>query len=209
MDDDFGSMTGSWSPEHIQAALDQALKLREAGNQAFHAGHYKCSTETYGEASYDVLPLKSIRTLGGIPFNDQSFTAKITEMQFIACSKEAASWLKYEEYDDEDSRYQKALNCTSMALDALKDHPKAWKPSNKAMGKLLYRRARAYVELGLCDDAESTLEKVKRLGVEDDAVRLLGNKNVRQFGLDALPEGMVPLPIPTSPLAKFGRPGRH
>ena len=60
-------------------------------------------------------------------------------MQSVACSNEAASWLKYEDYDGEEweheaELFQKMLGCTSTALGALKDHPKAWKPSDKPRG---------------------------------------------------------------------------
>ena len=187
-------MSSSWSAARIQAALDAALQLREAGNQAFRSGDYKLSTETYSEASYDVLHLKGLRHLGAIPANSWTFVQRITEMQFIACSNEAASWLKYEDYDGDVSRFRKALSCTLTAADALKDHPAAWKPRDAAMAKLLYRRALAYEGLEDYDAAFEAVEEAHRLATKDEAICRLATKisNIRQFGKYAVEDGFVP-----------------
>ncbi|KAL8796264.1 MAG: hypothetical protein Q9195_001379 [Heterodermia aff. obscurata] len=165
--------SNSWNSARIQNALSDAIKLREAGNVAFRAGDYKLSTEKYGEASYDTLYLKGLRYMGTIPSKDWTFVQKITEMQFLAHSNEAASWLKYEEYKGEVSRFQKALNATNTAEEALKDHPTAWKSSDKAMGKLLYRRALALEGLEKYDDAFRAVDEAQRLSAEDQDIRRL------------------------------------
>ncbi|CAF9934264.1 MAG: hypothetical protein HETSPECPRED_009163 [Heterodermia speciosa] len=163
----------SWNSARIQNALSDAIRLREAGNVAFRAGNYKLSTEKYGEASYDTLYLKGLRHLQAIPSTDWTFVQKITEMQFLAHTNEAASWLKYEEYNGEVSRFQKALNCTNTAEEALKEHPTAWKPSDKAMGKLLYRRALALQGLEKYDQASLAVDEAQRLCAEDEDIRRL------------------------------------
>ena len=94
-------------------------------------------------------------------------------MQFLAHTNEAASWLKYEEYNGEVSRFQKALNCTNTAEEALKEHPTAWKPSDKAMGKLLYRRALALQGLEKYDRASLAVDEAQRLCAEDEDIRRL------------------------------------
>ena len=165
--------SNSWDSARIQSALSDAIRLREAGNAAFRAGDYKLSTEKYGEASYDTLYLKGLRNLNMIPSTDWTFVQKITEMQFLAHSNEAASWLKYEEYHGEVSRFQKALNCTNTAEEALKDHPTAWKPSDKAMGKLLYRRALALEGLEIYDRAFQAVDEAQRFcAVDEDILQL-------------------------------------
>lgn len=187
--DDFGEISGSWSnwpPARIQAALAEALKLREDGNAAFRAGDYKASTKLYGDARYDVSYLKSVRELGGISKSDSQFTRTITEMQFKACSNEAASLLKYEDDVPEEggvSRFQKARNATSGALDALKDHPKAWKPGDKEMARLLYRRALACEGLGDFEGAEKEIRKACELSPGDQSLQELKSKiiNVRNL----------------------------
>ena len=37
------------------------------------------------------------------------------------------------------SLLRKALNCTLTAKEALKEHPEAWNPTDKAMGKLYWK----------------------------------------------------------------------
>lgn len=174
--------SNSWNPARIQGALSDTIKLREAGNAAFRAGNYKLSTEKYEEASYDTVYLKGLRNLNQIPSTDWTFVQTITELQFLAHSNEAASWLRYEEYDGEVSRFRKALNCTNTAEEALKDHPTAWKPSDQAMGKLLYRRALALDGLEDYDPAFRAVDEAQRLCAEDEDIRRLRSRidNVRQ-----------------------------
>lgn len=188
-DDDMGEISGSWSNwprARTQAALAEALKLREDGNAAFRAGDYKASTKIYGDASYDCFYLKGVRELGGISKSDAHFTQTITELQFKACSNEAASWLKYEDYVPEEggvSRFQKARNATSAALDALKDHPTAWKPGDKEMARMLYRRALACEGLGDFEGAEKEIRKACELSPRDQTILELEMKiaNVRNL----------------------------
>ena len=189
--------SNSWNPAHIQGALSDAVKLREAGNAAFRAGDYKLSTEKYEEASYDTAYLKGLRNLDMIPSTDWSFVQKITEMQFLANSNEAASWLRYEEYDGEVSRFQNALNCTNTAEQALKDHPTAWKPSDKAMGKLLYRRALALDGLENYDPAFRAVDEAQRLCAKDEDIRRLRTRihDIRQFGKDLVEDGFIPFQV--------------
>ena len=154
----------------LQNALKKALKLREAGNQAYRAGDYQLSTQIYGDASYDIVQLKGLRHLGAIPSDDRNFIQTITEMQFKVYSNEAASWLKYESYTPEDgevSRFQKALTRTKRALEALEDHPTAWKPSDGEMARLLYRRALACDGLDDYDAAFEEVEKAHQLAPAD------------------------------------------
>jgi len=93
MEDDCEPISSSWSPARIQAALDAALQLREAGNQAFLSGDYKHSIETYSQASSSALHLHSLHHLGAVPLDEATFAGKITEIQFLTFSNEAASWL--------------------------------------------------------------------------------------------------------------------
>lgn len=196
MDDDSEHRSSSWSAAHIEAALDQALKLREAGNQAFQSGDYRISTKTYGDASYDVLFITSAHHLGAVPFNEETLLTKITKMQFLAFSNEAASWLKYEQYDGKVPRFRKALNCTMTAEEGLKEHPEAWKPSDGAMCKLLYRRALVCQGLKDYDSALQALKEAQRLGSKDPAILRLATKvrNIRELGEFAVEDGFVPWP---------------
>ena len=188
--------SNQWDPARIQSAISDAIKLREAGNAAFRAGDYKLSTEKYGEASYDTLYLKGLRNLNMIPSTDWKFVQKITEMQFLAHSNEAASWLKYEEYDGEVSRFRKALNCSNTAEEGLRDYPQAWKPSDKAMGKLLYRRALALEGLDDYDAAFRAADEAQRFCAKDeDILRLRTTTDrVRQFGKDFVKDDFIPYP---------------
>lgn len=189
-DDDFGEISeGSWSASHLQIALADALKLREEGNTAFRAGDYKLSTKLYSDASYDVLYLKGLRYLGTIPQSDFQFVRSITEMQFKACSNEAASWLKYEAYvpeEDGRTRFQMAHSATSTALDALKDHPNAWKPGDKELAKLWYRRALACEGLGDFEEAERDVKMACGLSPDDETMKGLKNKIKNNRGLTKL-----------------------
>ncbi|KAL2044775.1 hypothetical protein N7G274_002550 [Stereocaulon virgatum] len=170
----------------LQNALNKALKLREAGNQAYRAGDYQLSTQIYGDASYDIVQLKGLRHLGAIPSDDWNFVQTITEMQFKVYSNEAASWLKYESYAPEDgevSRFQKALTRTERALEALENHPTAWKPSDGEMAKLLYRRALACDGLEDYGGALEEVEKARQLAPADATIRKLQDriKGFRRF----------------------------
>ena len=172
----------SMNPTRLQNAINAALKLREAGNQAFRAGDYKLSTQIYGDASYDVVHLKGLRHLGAIPSDDWNFVQTITEMQFKVYSNEAASWLKYESYTPEDgevSRFQKALARTGRALEALEDHPTAWKPGDGEMAKLLYRRALACEGLDNYDAAFEEVENAHQLAPKDVMICSLQSKIVK------------------------------
>jgi len=188
-DDNVGEIAGTWTnwpPARIQAALAEALKLREDGNAAYLASDYKLSTKIYSDASYDVFYLKGVRELGGIAKSDIHFLRTITEMQFKACSNEAASWLKYEAYIPEEegaSRFQKAYNATSGALDALKDHPPTWKPGVKEMARLLYRRALACEGMGDFEGAWTEVGKAYELSPADQTIEQLRDKiaNVRKL----------------------------
>ncbi len=196
MEDDSKHSSSSWSPARIQAALDEAVKLREAGNQAFRSRDYKHSTETYSRASHSILHLRSLHHLGTAPLDQGTFAARITELQFLTSSNEAASWLKYEGYDGQVSRFRKALDSTRTAEQALKEHPGAWSPSDAAMGKLLYRRAVACEGLGDYDGASRALEEAKALRIGDPAVCRLAAKvsDIRMYGKEFVEDGFVPWP---------------
>ena len=163
----------------LQEAISSAIKLREAGNEAFRAGNYELSTNIYEDAAYKIVYLKGLQQLGAIPSNDPNFTKTITEMQFKLHSNEAASWLKLESYvpaEGEVSRFQKALNRTDRSLDALKDHPSAWKPSDEEMARLLYRRALAFEGLGDYEAASTAIQKAKIFAPADKLICALQSK---------------------------------
>lgn len=163
----------------LQDAISGAIKLREAGNEAFRAGNYELSTNIYEDAAYKIVYLKGLQQLGAIPSDDLNFTKTITEMQFKLHSNEAASWLRIESYvpeEGEASRFQKALNRTDRSLDALKDHPTAWKPSDEAMARLLYRRALAFEGLGDYEAASIELQKANLYAPADKLICALQTK---------------------------------
>ena len=163
----------------LQDAISSAIKLREAGNEAFRAGNYELSTNIYEDAAYKIVYLKGLQQLGAIPSDDLNFTKTITEMQFKLHSNEAASWLKLESYvpaEGEVSRFQKALNRTDRSLDALKDHPTAWKSSDEAMARLLYRRALACEGLGDYEAASIVVQKAKLYAPADKLICALQSK---------------------------------
>ena len=163
----------------LQNAISGAIKLREAGNEAFRAGNYELSTNIYEDAAYKIVYLKGLQQLGALPSDDLNFTKTITEMQFKLHSNEAASWLKLESYvptEGEVSRFQKALNRTDRSLDALKDHSVAWKPSDEAMAKLLYRRALAFEGLGDYEAASTEVQKAKLFAPADKLICALHTK---------------------------------
>ncbi len=163
----------------LQDAISGAIKLREAGNDSFRAGNYELSINIYEDAAYKIVYLKGLQQLGAIPSDDLNFTKTITEMQFKLHSNEAASWLKIESYVPEEgevSRFQKALNRTDRSLDALKDHPTAWKPSNEEMSRLLYRRALAFEGLGDYEAASVELQKANLYAPTDKLICALQTK---------------------------------
>ena len=163
----------------LQDAISGAIKLREAGNEAFRAGNYELSTNIYEDAAYKIVYLKGLQQLGAIPSDDLNFTKTITEMQFKLHSNEAASWLKIESYIPEEgevSRFQKALNRTDRSLDALKDHPTAWKPSDEAMARLLYRRSLAFESLGDYEAASEEVQQAKLYAPADKLICALQTK---------------------------------
>ena len=163
----------------LQDAISGAIKLREAGNEAFRAGNYGLSINLYEDAAYKIVYLKGLQQLGAIPNGDLDFAKTVAEMQFKLHSNEAASWLKCESYVPENgevSCFQKALNRTDRSLDALKDHPTAWKPSDEAMARLLYRRALAFDGLGDYDAASTELEKANLYAPADKLICALQTK---------------------------------
>ena len=163
----------------LQDAIRGAIKLREAGNEAFRAGNYELSTNIYEDAAYKIVYLKGLQQLGAIPSDDLDFTKTVTKMQFKLHSNEAASWLKIESYVSEEgevSRFQKALNRTDRSLDALKDHPTAWKPSDEAMAKLLYRRALAFEGIGDYEAASTEVQKANLYAPADKLICALQTK---------------------------------
>ncbi|KAL8687463.1 MAG: hypothetical protein Q9218_006374, partial [Villophora microphyllina] len=190
MDHTSGDTFSTWRPENYFAALGGALKLREAGNNAFRAKDYRLSSEHYENARYEISYLKSAQTIGEVTFSE-TFQYDITQYQFIISSNEAASWLKHEDYDGEVSRFQKALNATNTAEEAMKDYPGTWEPSDKAMGKLLYRRALAYEGLKDYDGAYETLVEIHHLGIKDPEICRLSTKisNIRKFGTGFVEDG--------------------
>ena len=163
----------------LQDAISSAIKLREAGNKAFRAGNYELSINLYEDAAYKIVYLKGLQQLGAIPSDDVDFAKTVTEMQFKLHSNEAASWLKCVSYVPENgevSRFQKALNRTDRSLDALKEHPTAWKPSDEAMARLLYRRALAFDGLGDYDAASTELGKANLFAPADKLICALQTK---------------------------------
>ena len=163
----------------LQDAIISAIKLREAGNEAFRAGNYELSINLYEDAAYKIVYLKGLQQLGAIPSDDLDFAKTVTEMQFKLHSNEAASWLKCVSYVPENgevSRFQKALNRTDRSLDALKEHPTAWKPSDEAMARLLYRRALAFDGLGDYDAASTELGKANLFAPADKLICALQTK---------------------------------
>ncbi|KAL8651095.1 MAG: hypothetical protein Q9210_003447 [Variospora velana] len=191
-------MYGSWSSAQVHAELRNILSIREAGNRAFRSGDYALSTEKYGEANYDILWLKGLRYTKVIPTDDWSIVEAITEMQYTTQSNGAASFLKYDafsEVDDNDnevSRFRKALNCTLVADEGLRDHPTRWKPSENAKRKLLYRRAQAYEGLEDYDRAWEAIQGAHHLSPErDEAICGLAMKiwKVREYGKDGAEAG--------------------
>lgn len=163
----------------LQDAISGAIKLREAGNEAFRAGNYELSINLYEDAAYKIVYLKGLQQLGAIPSDDLGIAKTVAEMQFKLHSNEAASWLKCESYVPENgevSRFQKALKRTDRSLDALKEHPTAWKPSNEAMARLLYRRALAFDGLGDYDAASTELEKANLYAPADKLICALQAK---------------------------------
>ena len=86
--------------------------------------------------------------------------------------------------------------CSKYRENALKNHLRSWERSDEAIENLLFMRASAYVELGLCDDAFKILEEVDLLGMGDDSSRGLKNRihTVRQFGTDPAFKNMMPVP---------------
>ena len=163
----------------LQDAIRGAIKLHEAGNEAFRAGNYELSTNIYEDAAYKIVYLKGLQQLGAIPSDDLDFTKTVTEMQFKLHSNEAASWLKIESYVPEEgevSRFQKALNRTDRSLDALKDHPTAGKPSDEAMAKLLYRRALAFEGIGDYEAASTEVQKANLYAPADKLICALQTK---------------------------------
>ena len=163
----------------LQDAISGAIKLREAGNVAFRAGNYGLSINLYEDAAYKIVYLKGLQQLGAIPSDALDFPKTIVEMQFKLHSNEAASWLKCESYVPENgevSRFQKALNRTDRSLDALKEHPTAWKPSDEAMARLLYRRALAFDGLGDYGAASTELEKASFYAPADKLICTLQTK---------------------------------
>lgn len=209
-------LNSSSTPARIQAELNEALSLREAGNHAFRSGDYKLSTEKYRDSNYNILWLKGLRYTGALPADDWTIVETLTEMQFTTQSNEAASWLRYETFDGMEppvdygvdfyqpeaptksvSRFQKALTCTSMAEDALKDHPTKWRPSAKAMGKLFYRKAMAREGLDDYDGAWKAIQEAHGvLEGNDAAVCDLGTKiwKIRQYGRPhGLERGFTPI----------------
>lgn len=170
--------------QRLQDAISSAIKLREAGNEAFRAGNYELSTNIYEDAAYKIVYLKGLHPLGAIPSDDLNFTKTITEMQFKLHSNEAASWLKIESYvpaEGEVSRFQKALKRTERSLDALKDHPTAWKPSDEAVARLMYRRALAFEGLGSYEAASREIQKANLYAPADKLICALQTK------IEALP----------------------
>ena len=163
----------------LQDAISGAIKLREAGNEAFRAGNYGLSINLYEDAAYKIVYLKGLQQLGAIPSDDLDFAKTVAEMQFKLHSNEAASWLKCESYVPENgevSRFQKALNRTDRSLDALKEHSTAWKPSDEAMARLFYRRALAFDGLGDYDAASTELEKASLYAPADKLICALRTK---------------------------------
>ena len=163
----------------LQDAISGAIKLREAGNEAFRAGNYGLSINLYEDAAYKIVYLKGLQQLGAIPSDDQDFAKTVAEMKFKLHSNEAASWLKCESYlpeNGEVSRFQKALNRTDRSLDALKEYPTAWKPSDEAMARLLYRRALAFDGLRDYDAASIELEKANLYAPADKMICALQTK---------------------------------
>ena len=82
-----------------------------------------------------------------------------------------------------------------MAQEALRG-PTSWKPSEKAMRKLLYRRASAYEGLDNYDGAWDAIREAHGLSSEkDEAVCELATRvwNVRQFGKDTVGQGFMPI----------------
>lgn len=163
----------------LQDAITGAIKLREAGNEAFLAGNYGLSINLYEDAAYKIVYLKGLQQLGAIPSDDLDFAKAIAEMQFKLHLNEAASWLKCESYVPENgevSRFQKALNRTDRSLNALEENPTAWKPSDEAMARLLYRRALAFEGLGDYDAASAELEKANLYAPADKLICALRTK---------------------------------
>ena len=54
----------------LQDAISGAIKLREAGNEAFRVGNYELSTNIYEDAAYKIVYLKGLQQLGAIPSDD-------------------------------------------------------------------------------------------------------------------------------------------
>ena len=178
-DEPRGTIQAITDSMRLQEAISGAIKLREAGNEAFRAGNYELSTNIYEDAAYKIVYLKGLQQLGAIPSDDLNFTKTITEMQFKLHSNEAASWLKIKSYVPEEgevSRFQKALNRTDRSLDALNDHPTAWKPSDEVMAKLLYRRALAFEGLGDYEAASTEVQKAKLYAPADKLICALQTK---------------------------------
>ncbi|KAL8967633.1 MAG: hypothetical protein Q9197_005327 [Variospora fuerteventurae] len=195
-------MYGSWNSAQVHAELRNILSVREAGNRAFRSGDYALSTKKYGEANYDILWLKGLRYANVIPTDDWSIVEAITEMQYTTQSNGAASFLKYDAFSEVDddgnevSRFRKALNCTLVADEGLKDHPTRWKPSQDAKRKLLYRRAQAYEGLEDYDRAWEAIQGAHHLSPErDEAICGLGMKiwKVREYGKEGAEAGFVPM----------------
>ena len=104
-------------------------------------------------------------------------------MQLKAFSNEAASWLKYEEYVREVSRFQKALDCANTALEALDEEPSAWKPTDAEMARVLYRKALALEGLGNMKDAAEGAGRAHEIEPGDQSIGALVRKieGVRQM----------------------------
>lgn len=98
-------------------------------------------------------------------------------------------------YSGEGSRFTKALGCTSTAQEALQD-PTSWKPSEKAMRKMLYRRASAYEGLDNYDGAWDAIREAHGLSYDkDEAICELATRvwKVLQSGKNAREEGIMPI----------------
>ncbi|KAI4195533.1 MAG: hypothetical protein LQ346_003403 [Caloplaca aetnensis] len=195
-------MSGGWSSAKVHSELRNILSIREAGNRAFRSGDYALSTEKYSEANYDILWVKGLRYSNAIPTDDWSIVEAITEMQYTTQLNGAASFLKHATFSEVDSdgnevsRFRRALNCTLVAEEGLRDHPTQWKPSENAKRKLLYRRAQAYEGLEDYDEAWNAIQGAHKLLAEkDEAICALATKiwKVRQYGTDAAQGGFVPM----------------
>lgn len=124
----------------IQAALDDARRLRNAGNLAFLKQDYWISAEHDAAAGRYIVRAQRYSEMA----LSKAFESAIEKSQVKLSWSEVINWLQYTDYKGTVSHFQIALNAADGALRMANDHAGALNLSIDALEKLVRWESLAY-----------------------------------------------------------------